>query len=361
MVSDNTFAEDIYRRSYDIINATNIVIEKAYVIIDPIQKKTAVAEARFLQGLVYFDLVRFFALPYDNTTTNNQLGAIIRDKAIYDYLNADLSAQRSKVSEVYSLIINNLQSAYSDLPANNSFYADKYTARALLARVYLQQQNYIQAAICANDVIINGGYSLSANFGAAFNHASKEREDIFSIQITTQTGDNQINNLYASTINGGRGGDITISDKYVDKFTDINDSRRNFNYIDPTNGKRLTSKFTDQYGDVVIIRLAEMFLIRAECNFRQGTNLGDTPINDVNKLKTRANASTLASITLNNILLERELELGFEGFLIHDIKRTKSSIIGQSETFLYDNKYLVFPIPLRELNSNKLISQNPGY
>jgi hypothetical protein len=360
---DNAFSQAIYTRNYQIINAANTVIENISKITDAEQQKTMAAEATFLRSLAYFDLVRFFAKPYEAGQQNSQLGVVIRPDAIYDF-SVDLSKERSSVEDVYSLVISGLTIAYSDLPAENSFYADKYSAGAILARVYLQQGNYAAARAAANDVIENSGHSLSNKYADAFNHDSDQSEDVFAVQITKQTGDNQATNHYASEDNGGRGGDIEVRNNYLNKFTDPNDERRNFNYLNPANNRRLTNKFKNQFGDIGIIRLAEMYLIRAETNFRLGTIIGDLPLNDVNTVRTRALASNFLTLNLNTILIERELELGMEGFLIHDLKRTKRSIdinADGTEFYFYNSDKLVFPIPLREMDTNKLITQNPGY
>jgi tetratricopeptide (TPR) repeat protein len=358
LLVNNSVVQQIWARNYQAINATNVVIENIGLIEDPDKAKTMVAEAKFIQALAYFDLVRFFAKPYDATIgVNNQLGVVIRPKAIYDF-SADLSAERSTVEEVYDLVINNLDQAYTDLPADNGFYANKYAAKALLARVYLQQQNYAAALSAADEVIQDSGAALSPTFAEAFNHDVNQIEDIFAIQVTKQTGDNTLIDHYASEDNGGRGGDIEIRNTYLNKFTDLNDERRNFNYINPDNGRRLTSKFSNEFGDVPVIRLGEMYLIRAEANFRLSTTVGDTPLNDINTLRTRAKATNFISVTLAQILRERQLELAMEGFAIHDIKRTKGTIGG---TYAWDSDLLVFPIPLRETDNNKKITQNPGY
>ena len=361
---DNGFVQNIYTRSYEIINASNVVIENIDKVKDPARRKIMIAEAMFLKSLVYFDLVRFFAKQYEFGQINNQPGVVIRPKAIYDF-SQNLAKQRSTVEEVYTLIVSGLNQAYTDLPANNSFYADKYAAKALLARVYLQQENYTEARNAAHEVITNSGHALSNNFAAAFNHEVDQIEDVFSVQITKQTGNNQATNLYASEGNGGRGGDIEIRNTYLNKFTDPADQRRNFNYLNPDNNRRLTLKFSTEFGNVTICRLAEMYLIRAETNFRLSSSLGNTPIDDINLLRTRAVANTLATLNLNQILRERESELGMEGFLIHDIKRTKSSIDASvpnlPKIIPYNDDRLVFPIPLREMDTNSLISQNPGY
>lgn len=357
MLVDNGFAQNIWARSYEIINASNIVIENINKVADPAKQTRMIAEANFLKSLAYFDLVRFFAKPYEAGKTNSQLGVVIRDKAIYDY-NKDYSKERSSVEEVYALVIAGLNKAYTDLPASNSFYANKYAAKALLARVYLQMQNYPAARDAANDVIANSGARLMATYKEAFNHEVNQAEDIFAIQITNQTGTNDMITFFASGLNGGRGGDVEIRGTYLNKFDDVNDERRNFNYINSVNGRRLTSKYTSQFGDVPIIRLAEMYLIRAEANLQAGTTVGDTPLNDINRLRTRAKATLFSTVTLANILRERELELGMEGFRIHDIKRTKGSI---SSSLPWDSDLLVFPIPQREKDVNGLITQNPGY
>lgn len=364
MLSDNVIIEGTYSRLYSIINASNTVIENIDKVKDPDKQKVMIGEANFLRSLAYFDLVRFFAKPYVSGQANTQLGVVIRPNAIYDF-GADLSKERSTVDEVYKVIIDGLNLAYTNLPEENSFYADKYSAKALLARVYLQQGNYTAARDAANDVIENSGHSLSAKYADAFNHDTDKAEDVFAIQITKQTGLNDMVTFYASEGNGGRGGDFTIRDAYLEKFSDPDD-RAVFNYVNEDNGRLLTSKFTDQFGDVPMIRLAEMYLIRAEANLRLGTATGDTPLNDINLIRTRANADELLTLTVDDILLERQLELGMEGFLIHDIRRTKQSIDisadgDGSDLLLYDSNRLVFPIPLKEMDANKKITQNPGY
>lgn len=364
MLADNVIIEGTYGRLYEIINASNTVIENIDKVKDPAKQNRMIGEANFLRSLAYFDLVRFFAKPYVSGQANNQLGVVIRPNAIYNF-NVDLSKERSTVEEVYKLIIDGLNLAYANLPAENTFYADKYAAKALLARVYLQQGNYAAARDAAHDVIENSGHGLSTTYAAAFNHDTDQTEDVFSIQITKQTGLNDAVTFYASSDNGGRGGDFSIRDAYLEKFG-APDDRANFNYENQANGRILTSKFTDQFANVGIIRLAEMYLIRAEANLRLSTAVGNTPLDDINIIRTRAKADHLLTVTLDDILLERELELGMEGFLIHDIKRTERSIdISEdgdgSDLLSYDADNLVFPIPLKETDANKKITQNPGY
>ncbi|RZJ49206.1 MAG: RagB/SusD family nutrient uptake outer membrane protein [Flavobacterium sp.] len=365
MFSNNVIIRGTYARLYEIVNASNTVIENIGRVQDPDRQAVMIGEANFLRSLAYFDLVRLFAKPYQSGQANTQLGVVIRPNAIYDF-SVDLSKERSTVDEVYKVIIDGLNLAYTNLPEENGFYADKYAAKALLARVYLQQGNYPAARDAANDVIENSGHALSGKYADAFNHDTDQIEDVFAIQITTQTGVNDAVTFYAAEDDGGRGGDFLIRQAYLDKFTDPNDERGTFNYVNPANDRLLTLKYTNQFADVGIIRLAEMYLIRAEANFRAGTAIGNAPVDDINIIRTRAKASNFATVTLDDILLERQLELAMEGFLIHDIKRTKQTITttdseGDPLLLPFDADVLVFPIPIAEMDANKLITQNPGY
>ena len=87
--------------------------------------------------------------------------------------------------------------------------------------------------------------------------------------------------------------------------------------------------------------------------------MGDTPLNDINLVRSRAGLDDLDALTLDDILLERKLELAFEGQAIHDLKRTQRPV----GSILFDDNALVYPIPLREMDANPGLAgqQNPGY
>jgi hypothetical protein len=226
-----------------------------------------------------------------------------------------------------------------------------------LARVYLQQGNYAAARDAANDVLLNSGHSLASNFAGAFNNDSDGTEDIFALQVTSQDGTNALITYYASQANGGRGFDIAIEQGYLDLFDDpSNDERASFSYTQ--SGFLLTSKYTNQFANVSLLRIGEMHLIRAESNFRLNTAVGLDPLAELNALRLRSSASALsAPLTLDLILNERQLELAFEGHLLFDFKRTDRAI----GTLDPNAENLVMPIPQAETNVNTTITQNPGY
>ena len=129
------------------------------------------------------------------------------------------------------------------------------------------------------------------------------------------------------------------------------DQRKNLFDVD------VTTKFDNAYGNIHISRLAEMYLIRAESNFRLSSAIGVTPLADVNRIRNRVGLPSLLVVTLANILKERKLELSFEGFVLHDAKRLQNNV----GALLYNSTKLVYPIPDRERRVNTNLVQNAGY
>jgi hypothetical protein len=162
--------------------------------------------------------------------------------------------------------------------------------------------------------------------------------------------------FWSTTEYGGRDGDIEILEDHLNLY-DENDSRLDLFW--EGNDAMRSGKWNEQYGLVNLFRLAEMYLIRAECNQRLGTSVGDTPLKDYNKIRVRAGLDAALSVTLDNILYERRLELAHEGFAIHDIKRLKVKTGGLN----YNDPKLIFPIPEREMLANPGLKgqQNDGY
>lgn len=345
----NGAVEGVWNNGYNVINQSNLILDNLDKITSSAEEGDRVeGEALFLRALNYFDIVRLFA--------SGELGVPLRDTGISDF-SGDLSIARSTTSEIYNFIIADLSRAIELLPAQNSFFADKYSAEALLARVYLSLGELASARDAAHNVIMNSGRALAPTFDAAFNNDVNSVEDLFAFQVTSQSGSNALISFHASEGNGGRGGDIQINGNYLSLFDSEQDQRSTFFYTSPQNGGTLTSKYENQFANVTILRLAEMYLIRAEANQALGTEVGQSPLADINLIRERASASPLTAVSIDDILEERIRELAFEGFFIDDIKRNSGTANGLS----HDDPRLVLPIPLAEINSNSLIEQNPGY
>ncbi|GGW29341.1 membrane protein [Arenibacter certesii] len=357
MLPDNGFVEDIWMNGYSVINQANIVIENLEVYTDPDEKSTKEGEAKFLRGLIYFDLGRLFSKPFNASAPNTQLAVPITLAAVIDPYTLE-SPARNTLDEVFNRVVTDLTDAYNKLPASNSFYANKYSAAALLARVYLDMGMYDKARDMADEVIRESGASLTGDFAGAFNNDSNSSENLFAWQVTSQdVSINDNNTFWAGRDFGGRSGnpDVSIEDQHLEIYDDPNDQRANFFY--QARGMA-TTKWKSQFGNISFIRLAEMYLIRAESNFRLSTSIGTTPISDINTLRMRSSAATyLIAIDLETILKERKRELAFEGFALFDAKRLGNEV----GSIPHNANNLVLPIPQRETDANTNLVQNDGY
>lgn len=355
--ANNSFVASQWISAYQAINQLNNVLASIDKV-DEAQRDRVEGEAKFLRGLIYFDLVRLYGKAWTDGDPNTNPGVPL---VLTPTLEIDESSNvsRATVAAVYEQVIADLTDAKAKLPASNSFYANSYAASAILSRVYLQKGDYQNAAEEATNVIGSGEYELVDNYADEFPypgavHIDNTSEDIFAFQVTPQQGVNSLNEFYASADNGGRG-DIEIRQSFIDLY-EKDDERAATFYND--GGSVRTSKFDNLYGNVKVIRLAELYLTRAEANLRLGTTIGAPPLQDINKIRTRAGLAPVTSVTLEDVLLQRELELAFEGgFFLFDAKRT-----GENVGLLpYNSPKLVFPIPQRELYANPNMEQNPGY
>ena len=359
IIKTNSFVELTWLRGYKTINDVNNVLS-AIDKVDAAKQDRISGEAKFIRGSAYFDLVRLFAKAYNDgsPTTNPGVPIVL---APTTGITDESFVSRATVAAVYQQAIKDLTEAEAALPETNGFFATKYAAAGMLARIYLQMGNFTEAANAANRVIASDEYSLAPTYARAFptvptgtaQPGGNTVEDVFAMQVTTLTGGNSLNTYYETADYGGRG-DAAISQAWIEENYEEGDDRINSFYED---GDMYTAKFANQYGNVPIIRLAEMYLIRAECNARLGTTIGGvTALEDLAVVRERAGLET-TSATLADILQERVRELSFEGFALHDAKRTQTNIGG----IAWNANNLVLPIPQRETDANKNLVQNPGY
>ncbi|MFC3559906.1 RagB/SusD family nutrient uptake outer membrane protein [Pedobacter jamesrossensis] len=358
LLKTNSYVNNVWAAGYTAINDANNVIS-AINKVDAAKQNKVEGEAKFIRGASYFELVRLFGKAYNDGSPTTNLGVPIVLTPTTEVNDASYVA-RATVAAVYTQAIADLTDAEAKLPATNGFFATKSAAAGMLARLYLQMGNYAAAAAAANRVITSNNYSLNAAFIDAFpamgsTPGVNSSEDIFAMQVTTLTGFNGFNEFYGSSTYGGRG-DAVISQDWIDATYAANDDRINAFYDD---GDIYTSKYANVYGNVPVMRLSEMYLIRAECNVRLAPAApvgGRTPLQDLAVVRSRARLTTTTA-TLADILNERKLELAFEGFALHDAKRTQTNI----GSIAWNANNLVFPIPQREMDANKKLIQNPGY
>jgi len=348
---NNDYVTGTWLQGYKTIGICNNILKHLDVVNEDDRERVE-AEARFIRGVVLFEMVKLYAKPYTagNVTTN--LGLQLVTEPTVDGQITDVNfVPRSSVQETYDFILDDLTFAKDNLPNSNSVYATKTVVSAFLSRVYLQMENYTAARDEANAVIGSNRYELVDTIPQAFNNSVNSKEDIFDMQVSEKDGANDMHLFWSTSDYGARAGDVEVNDKHFDLYESGDD--RALLFFDDY----YTEKWKLNFKNLPVIRLAEMYLTRAEANFRLTETVGATPTEDLNTIRSRSGLGPKPA-TLDDIIFERHIELAFEGQRIHDIKRLRQSVDG----FDFDANELVFPIPLREINaSNGALKQNDGY
>lgn len=352
ILPENTSTEGIWTSLYDGLNVANNVIAKIpeMSVLNEEEKNKALGELYFLRALQHFNLMNYFgAIPIKITPT---VGL------------SQINAGRDNTDAVYSQIISDLTFASTYLPASTSLKirASKQAANALLARVYLYKKDYANAIVYASKVIDEGGYTLPDNYSEVF-AADGSAETIFEVDFTPLDRNRIAEYNFPLTKNGR--GEVAPFPELVADY-EAGDERAAATYA--YSG---TVPYVIKYDDlatggdnVIVIRLAEMYLIRAESLAKSGGS-PTAILNDINTLRNRANLDDLTTNNLSELILaiekERRLELAFEGHRWFDLVRTDRAL-DVLPTVNNINQTL-FPIPQSELitNTNPDMKQNPGY
>ena len=379
--------------AYKVIYSANAIIEKIEDATSP-KLDQIKGENLYLRAMAHFDLVRIFARPYLQGNGNNP-GIPIEKSTVSDL------PSRSSVKEVYDFITNDLKNAANLMTIEkNACYASKEVAYALLSRIYLYKESNDSAIYYTDKVIQSGRYQLMATepYKKYFTIVPDDNpETIFAIKHTPadDRGKDAIGSMYYNdpvTLSSGWG-EVYASVDFVnllDKYPE--DVRHSF--IEPqrdNNGNMLArhnvpkyyiNKYNWQGGIVdlsspVYLRLAEMYLNRAEANAKLGNN--QLAIDDINLIRERAGLSGNALYTVNDlkghsnvlevVLEERRIELAFEAQRAFDLFRNNLPLIrnypgfhgtdNMHQTILPTDPRVASYIPEREIQVNPNLTQNP--
>lgn len=356
----NTALPGIWGAAYNGINRANNVLASLPALEDEIGEDEYAqlkGEAHFIRALNYFNLANFFG------------GVPLITEPVSEVPD-DVGVARNTLAQVHAFVEAELALARAGLPelgADAEGRAGYEAATALLARVHLYQMEWQQAYDLADEIIESGTYGLEPQY---FNVFEKEQtsESILELPFTVTDAGALSFWFYPSGLGGRRGfapsanfrGSFEAGDERFDVATQFTGS-----------GSAYGNKYTDianNADDIPVLRLAEMYLIRAEAAARLG-DLGQA-IDDVNVIRERAGLADLAATVdtqvevLEAVLNERRHELFYEGHRFFDLKRF-ADIVPAAQARLtalgLTGHRLLFPIPQREIDANPLLVQNPGY
>ncbi|MBR5019231.1 MAG: RagB/SusD family nutrient uptake outer membrane protein [Bacteroidales bacterium] len=394
---DNT--SGLWGTAYYVISACNNVINaidnNAETLITSSHPQADLnnlkAEALALRALSHFDLLRLYC---HLDGSNGEYGVCVITEP---QLPTDMPA-RASVEESYAQIIKDLTDAESLMSdgyqrtsvADPKATINKLAIQALLARVYLYHKEYSKAAEYATKVINSGKFQL---------WTAEEYPSVWGKEIAGNGGE-VIFEIYGKQTNSYDGwwegpshmtnpigyADCAASAQLTNLFED-GDVRGTSGIRGKDDGKVLfctdqdqvsggqlwTMKYygkgdgnatsTPDFNNVIVLRLSEMYLIRAEAAVN---GAGSTAQADLNAIRSNRGASLLTAVpTKNDVALERRLELNFEGHLWFDLDRTGGSIsysdANITRNIAAGDKLWALPIPKSQVDINENLVQNPGY
>lgn len=354
IASDNGIIDGIWTSNYDCINrVNNVLIRIGTIEMSADKRNMYTGDALFLRALSHFNLMNYF-------------GAIpIKTQPTLDLSN--INQARNSVDAVYTQVIADLVEAERLLPATRPLgWASSFSATALLARVYLTQFHYTNdqaiAALAkskADEVINNGGFIMAPAYFDLFN--GNTTESIFEVIFDAQNYNRLAQYFFPVSLTGRY--EVSPPAVFVQSFKATDTVRFNVSITFDEKNLPYGIKYKDVTSGtdrVYVLRLAEMYMIRAEALAFTNGDI-EAVRSDINILRTRAGLSPTTATTYAELKLaienERRHEFAFESQRWFDLVRTKraTAILGINED------YTLFPIPLSELQTNQLMTQNPGY
>jgi hypothetical protein len=394
LTSQYTQLNNLWVNTYELINRANSVIDRVPAIeMDETEKNRIIGEALFLRAHMYFNLVMAWGdvpLVVEETTSLE-----------------NLDVSRTPSTEVYDQIIEDLIQAEGLLPntAGNE-RATAGAAKALLGKVYLQMSgnplNDVSklplASAKLKEVMDDNVYMLLDDYSEVFALDNEDNNEImFAVQYAAgiQQGGSltRIYGPFGSFVNGGAIDFHRINTEFANSFDTI-DTRlaQNVAKINVNTGnaaawrpwkwiKPLPVTYGEGDGpqDFPLLRFADVLLMYAEAQNAINNGPNQEAYNAINMIRNRAGLDDLTTGLsqeefLDALLQERAWELCYEGHrradLIRNGKLLEKVQAIPSDTQQYGNYvaaqnirefHLLWPIPLREIDLNPNLEQNPNY
>ena len=395
--TDNQGVLDLWRGPWPGILSSNIIIKTAPTLnIDDTLRNRSLGEAYFLRAHYYFILVRFFG----------DVPLVTEPQDV----NGDLYPARAPKTEIYKLIISDLEKAIQFLPTKQQYgdsdkgRASKGAAIGALAKVYLTLGQW-QKVVDLTTQLEGMGYTLNTDYSDNFN-INKENsvESLFEVQYASDGGydfwSNENQASWTSTFMGPRGANFVgggwgwnqPTQEFVNSY-ETGDKRKEktifYEGCPNYDGKEYKANYSLTGYNVKkflvplsafpsydnsplnfpIMRYSEVLLMKAEALNELGqTSLAIVPLNLV---RGRAGLAAVTSglsqsAFRDKVLHERRMELAFEGQRWFDLIRVNDGQYGLN--FLHSigktnasTKHLLLPIPQIERDRNPNLTQNPGY
>ena len=361
LISTDNEVTNIWNTCYSIIFGANAIIEgltNSNQISDEVHALIE-GEAKFIRAFCFFYLVNLFGdVPYTSTT---------------DY-RVNASVSRMPSLEVYQHLINDLLEAKdllsSSYPTEGRVRPNREAATALLSRVYLYTNDWVNAEIQATEIINNTSlYSLEELDAVFLSNSNEAIWQLFPEENNNNGNDGTtfivVDAPRFAVLNEDLLNSFEDGDERKDKWVGVVNSSL-ATYIFPFKYKSQIDEPESEYS--IVFRLAEQYLIRAEARAQQNKLI--EAISDLDTIRKRTGLPLIStvnpSISQSELLLaiehERRIELFTEwGHRWFDLRRN-----GRSDEVLntksgWESTDILLPLPQNELDLNQNLTQNLGY
>ena len=367
-IASNTYVEEAWNTDFNGIFRANTVLDQIKLNGNNIGSASLStrlqAEARYLRAFFYFDLVKYF-------------GKVPVIDHVVSLEEAD-TIKRSKVADVYSFMIADLQFAIANLPASYTGVdvgrATKYAAEGTLAQVYmarsgptyniegpgLASNEWALALPLIQDIISSTQFTFNPNYANVFSYSNQSpvptgnKEAVFdvmyvggisgtastygatypwvltpngyflSLKDTKSNGSLEIIPVSNNLVGDYETGDLRLTQTiYTAGYTTSGSTeKRPFykKYLDVT--KIPTTSRFDWGINFMAIRYTDILMMKAEC-ILNGAPGSQTDVDGiVNQVRTRAGLTPLSGVTLAQLFDERRKEFADEGSRWFDLQRS---------------------------------------
>lgn len=346
------------------------------------RKKEMKSEAAIFRALYMFHMAQYWG---DSPIVTKAVISVNSEN--FDEVYSQVYPSRKPILEVYDQIISDLENAIPNAPSSSQKYrANKGAAYTLLAKVYATKPNpdWTKVKQYCNSAIAEG-YSLLPVYDNLFDGAHEgNAEAIWEVNGNAAGIWAWGTSMFLGT--DWKKFNIPSNDLYK-TFNDAGDAKRlnsSIKFETVTWGDNFWQsnhypfmykmRKTDGTQNFYIFRYADLLLTKAEADIKTGDFAGATTL--INQVRSRVGLSpiTISSTDdgINKLLIERKLELAFEGHRWFDLKRTGKAISilsqqknGNGTTLSYatniNQNKLLWPIPQTQIDKNQNLTQNPGY
>jgi hypothetical protein len=419
--SEHAYLRDAFQNYYGIIYRANVILENVPDNSD-IQKQ-ARAEAKVFRALAYSDLISMWGTP-----------------PLVDHLLAadEYKQGNGNPAELWALVEKDLTEAIAsnalhekaNANDNSSYHITKQFAQTLLGKAYVFQEKWNDAVSVLDAVVASGKYDLfRGDYGEMLQYTNENNcESLFELNYLNDPNNAQMVNLLfamagwrtdqmninpASDIYTGTWGFGNPQKELYDAFVAeegangyrLNRTMINFDQMTAlghsiiagkelygvegylmwktrkVKGEQNPGGWMDSHNNIRIMRYAEALLLAAEAHVKGGN--ATKAAEYVNLVRLRAGLSPKSSVTMNDIMLEKRLELCGESVRFQDMLRWKIAdkmanqgkkipLLSSTGTLRYveynagdvagfKSKHWLLPFPQAEIDLNENINQNEGW